>query len=88
MYLWAVNDDRSEGDRTVVIQHSVISADKIFDGAAVRQVNVRVYDDDTPGVYAVHVEPSPPTCTSATPSLCQLDDRGVVIEGGTPPPRD
>ena len=59
VYLWAVDDPRSEGDRMVVIQHSVISADRTrFNGAAVRQVNVTVYDNDTPGVYAVHVEPS------------------------------
>ncbi|MDQ0612685.1 hypothetical protein QF046_000326 [Microbacterium sp. W4I4] len=85
VYVRAYDDLRSEGDRTVVVQHSVIAADPIadaeFDGATVRQVNVRVYDDDTPGVYVSHVEPSA-SCT-AVHATCVLDDRGVVIEGST-----
>ncbi len=85
VYVRAVDDTRSEGDRKVVIQHSVIAADPIadaeFNGAAVRQVNVTVYDNDTPGVYAIHVDPSSAGCAAATPNACTLDDRGVVIEG-------
>ncbi|MEO6021102.1 MAG: calcium-binding protein [Knoellia sp.] len=71
VYLWAVDDPRAEGDRVVVLQHGVISADARFDGAAVRQVNALVYDNDTPGVYAVPV----------TPGGTDVDGRTVVIEG-------
>ncbi|GAB3043216.1 hypothetical protein GCM10027052_26710 [Parafrigoribacterium mesophilum] len=73
VYLWAADDPRAEGDRIVVVQHSVISADSRFHGAAVRQVNALVYDNDTPGVYAVPV----------TPGGTSLDGRTVVIEGST-----
>ena len=73
------------------MQHSVIADDKIadaeFHGAAVRQVNVRVYDNDTPGVYVTHVE-SPTIARPRTEAIaasqradCMLDDRGIVIEG-------
>ncbi|WP_203230655.1 calcium-binding protein [Agromyces humi] len=71
VYLWAVDDPRAEGDRIVVIQHSVISDDLRFNGAAVRQVNALVYDNDTPGVYAVPV----------TPGGSTVDGRTIVIEG-------
>ena len=70
VYLWAVDDPRSEGDRVVVIQHSTISGDERFDGAAVRKVNVLVCDNDTPGVYVMHVEPRPTT-----------QRRSVVLDG-------
>ena len=73
VYLWAVDDPRAEGDRFVVVQHSVISGDARFDGAAVRQVNALVYDNDTPGVYAVPV----------TPGGSELDGRTLVIEGSS-----
>ena len=79
VYVFAEDDPRSEGDRTVVVQHSVISADARFDGADVRQVNVRVYDNDTPGVYVTPVEPSA-ACT-ANANNCVLDDRNLTIEG-------
>ncbi|MGU3646985.1 hypothetical protein ACLBXX_18660 [Microbacterium sp. C23T] len=98
VYIRAYDDLRSEGDRTVVVQHSVIAADKVadaeFHGAAARQVNVRVYDNDTPGVYVTHVEPSTenPATAPNTPTEiacaadtqdCVLDDRGIVIEGSS-----
>jgi Ca2+-binding RTX toxin-like protein len=73
VYLWAVDDPRAEGDRTVVLQHSVISADARFHRAAVRQVNALVYDNDTPGVYAVPV----------TPGGTELDGQTLVIEGSS-----
>ncbi len=71
VYLWAVDDPRAEGDRNVMIQHSVISADARFAGAAVRQVSALVYDNDTPGVYAVPV----------TPGGTEVDGQTLVIEG-------
>ena len=73
VYLWAVDDPRAEGDRTVVLQHSVISQDTRFHRAAVRQVNALVYDNDTPGVYVTEVEPGGTA----------LDGRTLVIEGST-----
>ncbi len=92
VYIRAYDDPRSEGDRVVVVQHSVIAQDKIadaeFHGAAVRQVNVRVYDNDTPGVYVTHVEspainPTSPEAVACVANAldCTLDDRGIVIEG-------
>ncbi|RLC95970.1 MAG: hypothetical protein DRI46_14295, partial [Chloroflexi bacterium] len=71
VYLYAEDDPRSEGDRVVVTQHSVISADPIFDGALVRNVEVMVRDNDTPGVYVTEVEPGTTT----------EDERSIVIEG-------
>ena len=38
------------GERVVVVQHSVISADPNFDGIAVRNVEVLLRDNDTPGL--------------------------------------
>ncbi len=51
-------DPRSEGDRVVVIQHSVISNNPLFDGALVRNVEATVYDNDTPGVFVTQIEKS------------------------------
>ena len=56
IYVFAVDDPRSEGDRVVVVQHSVISDDAAFDFEAVRNVEVRVLDNDTPGVYVTEVQ--------------------------------
>ena len=71
VYMYAVDDPRSEGDRVVVIQHSVISADPRFDGALVRNVEVTVYDNDTPGVFVSQVAPGTTT----------EDGLSLVIEG-------
>ncbi len=72
VYVWAVDDPRSEGDVVVVVQHSTISADDNFDGVAVRNVEVSVRDNDTPGVYV----------TEVTPGTDDEDGRTLVIEGG------
>ena len=42
VYMYAADDPRSEGDRVVVVQHSVISADPTFDGSLVRNVEVTI----------------------------------------------
>ena len=52
---YAVNDLRSEGDRVVAVSHSVISTDARYDGTLVRNVEVTVRDDDTPGVFVPQV---------------------------------
>ena len=73
VYVLAVDDPRSEGTRVVVINHSVISTDARFDGTLVRNVEVTVRDNDTPGVEVEQVQPGTST----------VDDRTVVIEGNT-----
>ena len=55
----------------VTVSHSVISKDSRYDGTAVRNVEVFVRDNDTPGVYVVEVGHG----TSVE------DRRTVVIEG-------
>ena len=71
VYVYAVDDLRSEGDRVVAISHSVISDDDRYDGTLVRNVEVTVHDNDTPGVFVVPVRPGTTT----------EDGRTVVIEG-------
>ena len=44
-HVYAVDDTRSEGDRVVVAQHSVISEDDSFDAARVRNVEVSSFGD-------------------------------------------
>ncbi|MFZ1411071.1 MAG: hypothetical protein WAS07_06420, partial [Micropruina sp.] len=68
-------DPRSEGDRVHVLQHTVLSADARYDGLAVRNVEVQLRDNDTPGVYVTEVEPG----TSVE------DGRTLVIEGKNDP---
>ena len=88
IYVWAVDeaadelgdvseiDDRSEGDRVVAVSHTVISENQILDGAVVRNVEVAVRDNDTPGVYIVEVEPAGP----AGHGTHVEDQRSVVME--------
>jgi len=71
VYLYAVDDTRSEGDRVVVMQHSVISDNAAYDGVAVRNVEVTLRDNDTPGMYVTEVAPGTST----------EDGRTLVIEG-------
>ena len=71
VYVYAVDDPRSEGDRVVVVQHSTKSDNPAFDQLAVRNVEVSVRDNDTPGVYV----------TQVTPGLTEEDERTIVIEG-------
>jgi len=71
VWVYAVDDARSEGDRVHVVQHTVLSADPDYDGTSVRNVEVRVRDNDTPGVYV----------TPVTPGTAMDDGRTVVVEG-------
>ena len=71
VYVFAVDDPRSEGDRVVVVQHSTISQDEEFDAVAVRNVEVSLRDNDTPGVYVTQVKPG----------TSDEDGRTLVIEG-------
>ncbi|HEX4998781.1 MAG TPA: Calx-beta domain-containing protein [Terriglobia bacterium] len=86
VHVYAPDDPRAEGDRVVVVQHTVISdisavlpgdfpADYVdpFDAADVRNVEVQVRDNDTPGVYVLEVEPG----------TTIEDGRTLVIEGNS-----
>ncbi len=75
VYVYAVDDPRSEGDVVTVVQHSTISADPNFDAVAVRNVEVSLRDNDTPGVYVTEVAPG--SCAVK----CDEDKRTLVIEG-------
>jgi hypothetical protein len=72
VFVFAPDDTRSEGDRVVVVQHSVISNVPEYDAVDVRNVEVQVRDNDTPGIYVTQVEPGTST----------EDGRTLVIEGG------
>ncbi len=72
VYVLAYDDLRSEGDRVVVVQHSVIAPDdEQIDGLAVQNLEVTVRDNDTPGIYVTEVDPV----------TGEEDRRTVVIEG-------
>jgi Calx-beta domain/RTX calcium-binding nonapeptide repeat (4 copies) len=81
VYVYAVDDPRSEGDRVVVVQHSVISDDASFDAALVRNVEVTVYDNDTPGIFVTEIEQAA-VCPGVN---CTEDKRTVVVEGSIDP---
>ncbi|MEH6829476.1 MAG: calcium-binding protein [Sulfitobacter sp.] len=49
----AVDDAASEGNRNVVISHSVIAEDATFDGAQVNNIEVMVEDNDLAGVRII-----------------------------------
>jgi len=86
VWVFAPDDPRSEGDRVVVVQHTVISADKTFDAALVRNVEVTVYDNDTPGIYVTQIERVADGVMTACPvSGCVEDKRTVVVEGSLDP---
>ncbi|MFZ0529764.1 MAG: hypothetical protein WAL91_04410, partial [Propionicimonas sp.] len=68
-------DARAEGDRVVVLQHTVVSADANFNGTTVRNVEVSVRDNDTPGICV----------TPVTPGTSTEDGRTLVIEGSNDP---
>ncbi|HEY3486388.1 MAG TPA: hypothetical protein VGK49_13445, partial [Ilumatobacteraceae bacterium] len=71
VYVFAVDDARSEGDVVTVVQHSTISEDPDFDAVDVRNVEVSLRDNDTPGVYVTEVEEGSD----------DEDGRTLVIEG-------
>jgi Ca2+-binding RTX toxin-like protein len=56
--LMAANDSLPEGTRVVVISHSVISADAVFDHAVVRNVEATIRDNDLPAVELVEQDHS------------------------------
>ncbi|HEY3922827.1 MAG TPA: hypothetical protein VGL76_12045 [Gaiellaceae bacterium] len=74
VYMYAVDDSLAEGTRVVTANTSVISADPAFDGAIVRNVEVTIYDNDTPGVLLTQLDPNHPTVA---------DNVTTVLEGTT-----
>lgn len=71
VWLFAVDDTRAEGDRVVTVNHSVISADAAYHGTDVRNVEVTVRDNDTPGVQVIAIDPL----------TGNEDARTIVVEG-------
>ena len=72
VYLWAPDDTRAEGDRVVAVQHSVISRTSAdYDAIDVRNVEVQLRDNDTPGVLVTELDPT----------TLQEDGRTLVVEG-------
>jgi hypothetical protein len=74
VYVRAPQDTAAEGDRVVVISHSVLSTDPLFDDADVRNVEVLVRDDDLPALVVTPIDP-----------VTGLPDAGtLVLEGALP----
>ncbi|MBC7133329.1 MAG: hypothetical protein H5U16_09525 [Roseovarius sp.] len=72
VFLHAVDDLRAEGDRVVVVQHSVISPTSAdYDAIDVRNVEVQLRDNDTPGVLVRELDPL----------TGEEDGRTLVVEG-------
>jgi len=74
VYVFAPDDTRSEGDRVTVVQHSVVSNVDKYDGIDVRNVEVTVRDNDTPGVKVRELDINDITIE---------DGQTTVIEGDT-----
>ncbi|HZK06225.1 MAG TPA: hypothetical protein VFC82_10350 [Actinomycetaceae bacterium] len=75
VYVYAPDDARSEGDRVVVVQHSVLSDDPRYHGIAVANVEVAVRDNDTPGLKV----------TEVSPGSTVEDRQSIVVEGSHNP---
>jgi Ca2+-binding RTX toxin-like protein len=71
VYVFAPTDDVPEGDRKVVVSHSVISQDSLFDNALVRNVEVQVFDIDQPAINVVALDPV----------TREPDNQSIVLEG-------
>lgn len=80
VYVYAPDDTRAEGDRVVVVQHSVISNNADYDGVAVRNVEVTVRDNDTPGIVVTQIEKD--SFNPVTGTFVE-DNRTLVIEGSS-----
>ena len=70
VYVLAPTDGVPEGDRKVVISHSVISADATFDNVRVRNVEVQIHDIDQPAINLIPVD------AGGNP-----DNQSIVLEG-------
>ena len=71
VYVLAPTDGVAEGDRKVVVSHSVISQDATFDNARVRNVEVQVPDIDQPAINLIAIDPA----------TGQPDNQSLVLEG-------
>ncbi|MGD9713188.1 MAG: beta strand repeat-containing protein, partial [Thermomicrobiales bacterium] len=74
VYVLAPIDGVAEGDRNVVISHSVISKDSAFDNQVVRNVEVKVHDIDQPGINLIAINPD----------TGLADNQSIVLEGNAP----
>ena len=87
VFLWAVDDARAEGDKVVVVQHSVISqTSEDYDAVDVRNVEVELRDNDTPGVLVTEIDPESLTTDLVTGAVTGFveDGRSLIVEGDTP----
>jgi hypothetical protein len=75
VYVFAVDDTLAEGDRVVISAQSVISRDPGFDHATVRNVEVKVVDNDQADVLVT------PRDAAAQP-----DNTTIVLEGSSTAP--
>ncbi len=83
VHVHAVDDSLAEGDRTVTISHSVLSDDRSFNHAIVRNVEVTVHDNDQPGVVVTQLDPSTPALSKygfATDNVTKVLEGDSVTE--------
>src|SRR5262249_55573776 len=76
----AVDDQRDEGDRIVAISHTVLSDDKTFDHALVRNVEGTIHDNDPAGILLTQLDPY---SAGGLPKYNSFpsDNNTVVLEG-------
>src|SRR5205823_2143072 len=68
VYVQAAPDALGEGERTVAVSHGTASADPRFNHVAVRNVEVRVIDDDRPGLVLTQADGSTRVLEGNAPS--------------------
>ena len=78
VFVYAPNDTRAEGERVVAIQHAVIAGPSDYSNAAIRNVEVTVRDNDTPGVQVFQIQAGSYNVKSRT---FVEDGRTLVVEG-------
>ena len=85
IYVRAVSDLAAEGERTVVISHSTFSANPEFDNLNIANVDVKVTDNDKPGLVVKEsgtgtkvLEGGTPT-DSYTVALTRAPDAGETV---------
>ncbi|MBC8505088.1 MAG: tandem-95 repeat protein, partial [Chloroflexi bacterium] len=77
VWVRASNDGFVEGDRYVEVSHNIISGDTTYDGLAIRNVRVRVRDDDRDGLIFDQIDPATGLEDSKT-EVYETDDELAV----------
>ena len=85
IHVRAVSDNAEEGERTVVISHSIFSDDPEFDNLNIPNVDIKLIDDDKPGLVVKEsgsgtevLEGTSPT-DSYTIALTRAPDAGETV---------